>query len=374
MSYKRLVVIIPYPFLPAKTGGEWCTLHFLEYISSTTSCDAICVDAYSEKYSHQIKNSRIHFLIRFRIWRYVSPWVLIKIIRFLRQHNYQEVLFEQPWMAWMMFVLKILGYKVSFRAHNIEFTRFKSIGKWYWSLLALYEKFAMHISDEVLFLSEDDLNFAKSLFKKEPKHFRWVPFGITNESVPSALNSIEKNQIKNKYEIAIDKPILLFFSTLNYKPNYTAVNDILDHILPKLRDKKLDFQFILCGNGLPENIQNKINKYSDCKYFGFVPAIEEIIQVSDVLLNPILSGGGVKTKAIEVLGNNGYVISFETGALGIRKEVCGEHLKVIEDNNWDAFSESVASHISNEMRSNIPDDFYVTYSWKNIVERYLKQL
>jgi hypothetical protein len=54
--------------------------------------------------------------------------------------------------------------------------------------------------------------------------------------------------------------------------------------------------------------------------------INEYIDGCDVMINPILSGGGVKTKAIDTLARSQTVISTQTGAEGIDAKVCGNNL------------------------------------------------
>jgi hypothetical protein len=86
------------------------------------------------------------------------------------------------------------------------------------------------------------------------------------------------------------------------------------------------------------------------------------------VLNPILSGGGVKTKAIDALARNANLVSTETGAIGIERKLCGDKLTVIPDNELDAFVRAIIK-CSETATNNIPKQFYEIYNWSKIIER-----
>ena len=85
------------------------------------------------------------------------------------------------------------------------------------------------------------------------------------------------------------------------------------------------------------------------------------------MLNPVNSGGGVKTKMIEALGLNTSVVATKTGAAGVNKTVCGNKLTITDDNNWKEFTEAVTK--KEKTGSQIPGTFYKEYFWGNIITR-----
>ena len=97
---------------------------------------------------------------------------------------------------------------------------------------------------------------------------------------------------------------------------------------------------------------------------GFVKNINLYIDAADVVINPILSGGGVKTKVIDALARNQRVISTQTGAVGIDVKVCADNLIVVNDNNWIEFTQAIITTIDKPKL--IPEAFYNTYSWQHI--------
>ena len=59
---------------------------------------------------------------------------------------------------------------------------------------------------------------------------------------------------------------------------------------------------------------------------------------ADVFINPVLEGGGVKTKVLEALAAHRTVVSTVSGAIGVDTGICGNKLKIVPDNDWLQFS------------------------------------
>jgi hypothetical protein len=142
-----------------------------------------------------------------------------------------------------------------------------------------------------------------------------------------------------------------------------------------LLQKKLgdNFCILICGKNLPEHLVQKVKANHQLHYLGFVEDIETYIDGSDVMINPILSGGGVKTKAIDTLGRGQTVISTNTGAEGINPNVCGNNLQIAPDHNWPAFVGLITEHFG-QGKPQIPNSFFEVYSWPGIVSKLLHKL
>ena len=95
--------------------------------------------------------------------------------------------------------------------------------------------------------------------------------------------------------------------------------------------------------------------------------ISVYFKAADVFLNPILSGGGVKTKAIEAIAMDTTVVSTELGAMGIKQDVCGNKLKIVREGQWSLFSELVIASANEE--SHTPQEFFDYYYWESIINR-----
>jgi polysaccharide biosynthesis protein PslH len=130
----------------------------------------------------------------------------------------------------------------------------------------------------------------------------------------------------------------------------------------------LKYKILVCGKGLPGSF-DELRGYADKNiiYAGFVDDISAYFKAADLFLNPIISGGGVKTKAIEAIAMNCTVISTEIGALGLKREVCGAKLHVVADNDWSAFSTTLIQNF--HQNSITPPSFFDYYYWGNIAAK-----
>jgi glycosyltransferase involved in cell wall biosynthesis len=304
----------------------------------------------------------------FKISRYFNFFLIGRLQKIIQEKNIELLFFDQPWFGWLMLMLKIFTKKKIFlRSNNIEYLRFKSMGKWFWQMLYVYEKWTYRIADLVIFVSEIDRQKAIYEFDLDENKTLLTPYGIEVTEAP-LKNQDSGFRIQDLHKTDSNEKILLFFATMNYAPNYEAVEFIAEKIYPLLKQQSsFSFKILICGKNLPEKIQKKLSDKPEIKYCGFVENIEDYIDGADVMINPILSGGGVKTKAIDTLARNKTVISTNTGAEGIDPNVCGNKLIIIPDNDWIGFANSIIGNI--DKHENIPTTFFETYSWTNIIEK-----
>ena len=89
---------------------------------------------------------------------------------------------------------------------------------------------------------------------------------------------------------------------------------------------------------------------------------------ADLVLNPILTGGGVKTKIIEAIALGTSVVSFRTGSLGMNVEACGEKLILVDDNDVNTFAGKML-HLTQMDYSPTPESFYREYHWGAVADQ-----
>ncbi|MCB0284684.1 MAG: glycosyltransferase family 4 protein, partial [Calditrichaeota bacterium] len=303
--------------------------------------------------------------------RYLDLSLPKKITSLINKDQFDSVIWEHPYMGWIAKRVKNkTGIRTIIHTHNIEYQRFRSLGKWWWPLLKMYEKRALKKADQSFYVTEDDRNFVVNNWNIEVKKTSIVPFGVDISEHPADKSNVQQ-MIKEKHGISTEEKILLFNGVLNYKPNLDALKIIIEKINPLLIQHQLSYKIIICGRDLPEYL-NQLEDYKSKNiiYTGFVVDIESYFKAADIFLNPVLSGGGIKTKIVEAIAYGATVISTETGAIGLDKEVCGNKLQLVRDNEWNAF----ADHIIEETRKKqekTPSGYYDQYCWEKIIERLL---
>ena len=253
-------------------------------------------------------------------------------------------------------------------SHNIEFERFKTLNKSWYKLLKIYESWAYRNADTVFFKTNEDIEYAVKSKMVKKENTALVPFGIEIKEMPSDRPE-QKRKIYKQFNIPENTSLIFFNGALDYKPNTDALSFILNEINPLLlKEKSFNYKILICGKGLPSSFNN-LTSYADKNviYAGFVDDIIACFKAADIFLNPIVSGGGVKTKIVEAMGYGTTVISCLTGAAGIEISACGEKIKIVNDNDAPAFTSAIIQHANSSVTT--PITYYEYYYWGNIISK-----
>ena len=365
MNNKRITSIVPYKILPAQLGGEKGIALFNEYLGEIIPITAIATKNNNPSFA---RNYKLRNTLSNRKFKYVNPLLYFKLRRIIRQTKATHLLIEHPYFGWLAWLLKwSLPITFVVHSHNIEYMRSKSIGRWWWKALKWYEQWVYKKADIVFFISEDDKKHAIEVLKTDSKKSHAITFGVEIKETPTDIE-ICKQRIRALYNIDSETKILLFNGALYHHTNYDALSAILELINPVLLQQDIPYRIIVCVKGLPEFF-NELKDYRDKNiiYAGFVDDITIYFKAADIFLNPIISGGGVKTKAIEAIAMNCTVISTTIGALGLVRKVCGDKLQVVEDKDWKSFAEQTIGHM--KKNESTPASFYGYYYWGNIAKK-----
>jgi glycosyltransferase involved in cell wall biosynthesis len=370
----RVLALVPYPIFPAQMGGQKGIALFYKYVHRVLPLAMLSTQANAASDAEY----PVYPLIHNGASRYIDPRVFLLVQKQAKQHQATHLLFEHPYYAWLIVLCAFFTkYKIIVHAHNIEATRFKSMGKPWWFLLWVYEAVAFRAAHQVWFKTQTDANYAIAHFKLNKTRAHVIPYGIEVNQLPtSASIQLAKQQLQSELGIDTNKTMLFFNGTLNYGPNLDALNHILNHILPRLQAAQFQYEFIVCGKGLPESM-NELRAYAKqhVHYAGFVNDINIYFKACDVFLNPLIDGGGIKTKLVEALGFGKCAVSTNNGAIGVDPAVTGGRLRIVPDNNWDAFATAVMDS-TKQLPNNTNNDFYNTFYWGHIAEhakQYLQQ-
>lgn len=371
MDEPRVLSIVPYQVLPARLGGEKGIALFNQYLGKKLELVVISTKnneaRYAENYTilPELSVSRI---------RYINIALYFRLRRLIREHKISHLLIEHPyygWLAWLIRRTSSVQWVV--HSHNIEFMRSRSIGRWWWKGLKWYERLIYKLSDINFFISDDDREFAIRKMGISAEKSYAITYGIEQDQIPLDIEEA-RTRIQSLYGITNTCKIFLFNGALYHHTNYDALRVILDEINPLLlQQNDFDYRIIVCGKGLPAGF-DELKEYEGKKviYAGFVEDISMYFKAADLFFNPIKSGGGVKTKAIEAIAYNCTVISYKLGALGLNRAACGKKLIVIEDDDVRKFVDAVMRSAQNQ--NDTQQAFYSHYSWEGITDKVKKIL
>lgn len=363
----KILSLVSYKFLPPDMGGQKGIAFFNHYLNKHSNLTCVTIKDNSQILSegYPIKN-----ILSNSQTRYINPFYFFTLSRILKEEKITHLILEHPYYGWLGIILKwFCKVKLIVHSHNIESHRFKSMGKWWWGILWHYEKLTHKIADHSFFIQDNDRYYAIENFKLNPQQCATITYGFELNHAPSAEEKRSARELicKTHGNPATDK-ILLFNGTLGYKPNLDALDIILEKINPLLlADRNFKYKIIICGNKLPVEYNGLVNhKEKNIIYAGFVDDINLYFKGADIFINPVIDGGGIKTKVVEALGYDLSVISTKSGAIGIPVEITGGKLKVLPDNDWKEFVRQIILHKpDNTIAAAYFDHFY----WDNIAAK-----
>jgi polysaccharide biosynthesis protein PslH len=362
----KALTLISYTFLPAKLGGQKNIALFFKFFAKLIPTTCVTVKSSDPSFAEfEVLN-----IIQDRQVRYANPLYFFTLRNIIKQKKITHLMIEHPYYGWLGILLKIFcKVKLVVRSQNIEAERFKSIGKWWWRLLWYYERTTHRFADYNFFIQQDDEKYGIERFKLDPAKCFIITYGFELTGPPATPErAAAKEKVAAQYHINSYEKILLFNGSLNYTPNLNALNNILNNINPLLlQHKDFKYKIIICGSNLSATYNN-LQEYSDKHiiYAGFVDDITLFYKAADMLINPVMDGGGIKTKLVEALGYNMNVVTTTSGAVGVPLSITGKKMTIVEDDNWSKFVDAI---IKSNTTSDIPVAYFDHFYWGKIAAK-----
>lgn len=365
----NVLSIAPYKFIPLRNGGHQAIAKLHHYMGQQCNDHVVSTENNDDNTKFSFK---LHKIFPDKPLRYFPGYGLNKMLEIAESIQCTHIICEHPYMALSaMSLAHKLHVPWYIRSHNIESERFRALGKAWWPILRKYEKYAMQKADGVFFITQEDADWSQKHFNLAAEKCHSIPFGTDLQAIPEG-HTAAKEQLAKEANLNADIPWLYFLGALDYVPNEDAVRYILNEIQPRLKQANLPCEILIAGKGLNNELKQQIEQTDGMHYPGFVPDLEIFLNACDIMLNPVLKGGGIKTKAVEALGYNKTVVSSTSGAAGLIPDKCGDKLKLVPDNDWDSFSDQVIA--ATQKMIDTPADFYNTYYHGNIANKVLSIL
>ena len=360
----NVISLVSYPFLPARSGGQKGIALFYKYFSRYHQVTVI-----------GIKNNQPGLADGYELLnilpnaasRYINPFIFFKVRKLIREKKASVFILEHPYYGWLGILLKkFCGIRLVAHSHNLEGNRWKSLGKWWWRILWNYEKFTHRYADYNFFIQDADKNYAIQSFGLNKDRCITVSFGTEIPRAPAYESRLESGlAIHHQLNIPKEIPLLLFNGAFRYSPNREALENLLFKINPLLQNLAFTYLILICGLDIPETISK--NEYPSVRFLGFVEDLDLYLLGCRTFLNPVRSGGGIKTKLVEALAFDLNVVSTENGAIGVDPGLCNGKLIICPDDDWNSFAESIIRSV--DITTTTPTDFYDHFYWANITKR-----
>ena len=359
----NVLSIVTYKILPPKLGGQKGIALFNEYFSKEVNLFCFTV----RDNQPALAPYKVYNLLENGSFRYINIFNFGRIKKIISENNISHVIVEHPYYGWMaLWLKKACKVKVIVHSHNIEAERFKTVGKRWWKILQFYERWVHRKADFTYCITQQDRNYFHDQYRIPFEKSAVITYGISWNAIPSANEKKEaKSKLLQRYSLAAGTHLFLFNGTLNYQPNLVALRNILEKINPIFKLKAIPYRIIICGKGLPAEMEELMKQRdNNIIYSGFVEDITEYFKGTDVFINPVTEGGGIKTKLVEALGYNLNAVSTMNGAIGVDENLCNGKLYLTEKEDWQGFANNMEICLSNF--KSISSPFFHHFYWQNI--------
>lgn len=160
------------------------------------------------------------------------------------------------------------------------------------------------------------------------------------------------------------------YGAWNRRENTDALDVFLEKILPYIHN---NYEFRIIGGGMDSRYQDKIKKYGNVIYLGFVDNPIEELAKCQALIAPLRKGAGVKVKVVDALTSGTPVLGTDVAFEGIEDNQSFSLLKCLNSaqeyvkciNEWE--------NISCEYKQNAANEFFDRYDTNHFTD-YLNDI
>ncbi len=365
---EKILSIVWYKVLPAVFGGQKGIASFNQHLAEHFPLTCLCS-------ANNQPDSTISYkllpILPLNKWQFINPACHAKIKAIARSENTRCIILEHPYHALAAYkACKATAARLVVHSHNIESQRFKLIGKWWWRILAHYEKWIHRKADLNIFKTVQDQDYALLHFGLDPGKCMIASYGIDAPVVPERSEAIAL--LRKRHAVLPGEKILLFAGTLDYTPNAKAVESIYNELAPRLSKEHTAIKIIICGRNRFPAFQY-LKKYTHPLVIqaGEIEDISNYFAAADVFINPAEWSGGIQTKNIDALSYHCNVVCFDNMVERETIQVASNKLFTAKTADWNSFTQQIITAINATDHttgpSPTPPIFFETYSWKKII-------
>ncbi|MES2628711.1 MAG: glycosyltransferase family 4 protein [Bacteroidota bacterium] len=264
----------------------------------------------------------------YNVSRFFSVDLDIRLKNILRKKNFDivqlESLFMTPYIATIRRASKA---KIILRSHNLEYNIWQRLAqqevskpkKMYLKYLAkqlkAYEIDQMNEVDGVISISSTDRD-------------KYLQMGCLKPivSVPTAIDTTRYEP----RESISHQPTIFHIGAMDWAPNKEGIKWFLEEVWPIVLAKHPKARLVLAGKELDFVKTEFGGKHKHVQFVGEVENAIDFMRSNDIMIVPLLSGGGIRIKILEGMALGKTVVSTKIGAEGINGK-SGEHFLLSND-------------------------------------------
>jgi glycosyltransferase involved in cell wall biosynthesis len=203
------------------------------------------------------------------------------------------------------------------RAHNVEHIIWQRLAasernplkKWYLEILATrlrdFERWMLYGFDAIAAITAEDVGRLRSLQGHIEGQVEVIP-------APANTSRFRPDPTRRP------QPRSLFMlGSLNWLPNLEGVEWFLREVWPQAHRELPELTLHIAGTAPPAHLTSRPAGQDNVFIHGFVESAPDFMQAYDLMLVPLLSGGGMRVKIVEGMALGKAILSTTIGAEGI---------------------------------------------------------
>ncbi|MBN2893370.1 MAG: glycosyltransferase family 4 protein [Bacteroidales bacterium] len=368
----RILIItnkLPYP---PKDGGAIATFSLAENLSEIVEkIDVVAINTskhyfdiknipadFTEKISFfdfflntdiKVLKLLVNFLfssLPYNAERFINKGFEDKIIELLSINKYDVVQFEGLYvLSYLKTVRKFSNALISYRSHNIEheiwqrtldqtkgfFKRFyvKILTK----RLKKFELSFINSYDLIVPITNRDSEKFEEFGNKKPS--LTIPTGVIIENYKSTEILPEKNSV-------------FHIGALDWSPNQEGLLWFIDNCWPIVIAQKPEVKFYIAGRNAPKWFISKMKLQKNIVFVGEVDDAQQFINSKQIMIVPLLSGGGMRIKIIEGMALAKAIV---TTSIGIEGIPANNNEQVVIEDNSEQFAQRIIELINQPQKA-----------------------
>jgi len=389
---KKILVVNDFPIFPIVHGGKVRIFNIYRNISSDFQIVYVCLGE-NPKIQNKIISKNFHEIsvpktFFYKIINFIANLLMHSsvddfIALFFASSNHQLkkliqkeiaesdiVIFCHPYM-YPAVAPYIRNQLVIYEALNVEYALKKSILPNGYLKNILLHRLKMTGQDllkrcDLCFaMSEDDRQIFTQVYDVDTSKIKVAPNGVDLEY----YNEVYESRSSKKEHI-ISVPLILFLGS-GHPPNVESAKQIIRNIAPKLPNA----YFLIAGSVCWMIRNENRGKNVGLAYLITDEEKRELFRVTNVAINPMMSGSGTNLKMLDYMAAGLPVVSTAVGARGINLKN-GIHAIICD---IDAFPEKISDvirdkNLSEFLSSNGRELVKVHYVWKEIAESMVEAI
>ncbi len=290
-----------HPFNPGKIPKEWMKSTKAQGVFVDTKLNI--VDAFSSLVTNDSYN----------ISRFFSADFDILIANILAEEEFDVIHLESLFMTPYIHTIKRLSNaKIILRSHNLEYMIWQRMATA--STQKMKKMYLQHLARQLKEYELDKITQVDGIASISPRdaiHYADLGCNVPIVTIPFGLN-LEEYIPSERPSSSIG---LFHLGAMDWMPNIEGVDWFFKKIWGNILKSFPEIQFYLAGKS--SDAYRAPKKPKNIHYLGEVPDAKEFINNHDVMIVPLLSGGGIRIKIIEGMALGKTIISTSIGAEGI---------------------------------------------------------